>query len=402
MKFKYTARTKEGDLQTGLIEAVNREAGINILVSHDLFVLTVEGADTVKWYDNFLNLLNRVKSADMMIFTRQFATLLDAKISLGDSLKNLYKQTHNVILKEIISEISSDIDSGLLLSQAMERHSHVFSNFYISMVRSAEVTGRLEEVMGFMADYMEKEVGLLSRVRGALIYPVVLICLFGVVVGIMVGVVFPQLAPVFAESNAQVPAITQILLGSGQFIADWWVAILIILAIFGVIVYDYINTAEGKIVLDELRVRLPILGDMYKKLYIARFAESSAVLIRGGIPIAQSLEISGHTIGSLIYRDALHEVAEAVRSGQLMSQALAAHEDYFPPLVHQMVAVGESTGKLEALLTRISAFYTREVDNTVSNLVELIQPALMVVMGVMVGGLFAAVLLPIYNLAQTF
>lgn len=402
MKFKYTARTKEGDLQTGFIEAVNREAGINILVSHDLFVLTVEGADTAKWYDKFLNLLNRVKSTDMMIFTRQFATLLDAKISLGDSLKNLYKQTHNIILKEIISEISSDIDSGLLLSQAMERHSHVFSNFYISMVRSAEVTGRLEEVMGFMADYMEKEVGLLSRVRGALIYPIVLICLFGVVVGIMVGVVFPQLAPVFAESNAQVPAITQILLGSGQFIADWWMAILIILAIFGVIVYDYINTAEGKIVLDELRVRLPILGDMYKKLYIARFAESSAVLIRGGIPIAQSLEISGHTIGSLIYRDALHEVAEAVRSGQLMSQALAAHEDYFPPLVHQMVAVGESTGKLESLLTRISAFYTREVDNTVSNLVELIQPALMVVMGIMVGGLFAAVLLPIYNLAQTF
>lgn len=402
MKFKYTARTKEGELQTGMIEAVNREAGINILVSHDLFVMTVEGAETPKWYDPFLNLLNRVKSTDMMIFTRQFATLLDAKISLGDSLKNLYKQTHNQILKEIISELSSDIDSGLLLSQAMERHSQVFSNFYISMVRSAEVTGRLEEVMGFMADYMEKEVGLLSKVRGALIYPVVLICLFAVVVGIMVGVVFPQLAPVFAESNAKMPWATEVLLGSGQFIADWWVAILIILAIFAVIVYDYINTAEGKIVMDEIRVRLPVLGNMYKKLYIARFAESSAVLIRGGIPIAQSLEISGHTIGSYIYRDALHEVAEAVRSGQLMSQALAAHEEYFPPLVHQMVAVGESTGKLEILLTRIASFYTREVDNTVSNLVELIQPALMVVMGVMVGGLFAAVLLPIYNLAQKF
>ncbi len=402
MKFQYTARTKEGELQTGFIEAVNREAAINILVGHELFILSVQEAEKPHWYDPFMRLLNRVKTTDLMVFTRQFATLLDAKISLGDALKNLRRQTNNAILKEVISDLSSDIDSGLLLSQAMERHPQVFSNFYVSMVRSAEVTGRLEEVMGFMADYLEKESGLMSRVRGAMIYPVVLLVLFAVVVGIMVGVVFPQLEPVFTESNAQIPLVTQILLGLGQFIANWWLAILIVLAIVGVVVYDYFDTPEGKIVLDEFRVRMPIIGDMYRKLYVSRFAESSAVLIRGGIPIAQALEISGHTIGSLIYRDALHEVAEAVRGGQLMSQALAAHEDFFPPLVHQMVAVGESTGKLEQLLTRVSGFYSREVDNTVSNLVELIQPILMVIMGVMVGLLFAAVLLPIYNLAQTF
>ncbi|MBU6141949.1 type II secretion system F family protein [Patescibacteria group bacterium] len=402
MKFQYTARTKEGELQTGFIEAVNREAAINILVGHELFILSVQEADKPHWYDPFLRLVNRVKTTDLMVFTRQFATLLDAKISLGDALKNLRRQTANAILKEVISDLSSDIDSGLLLSQAMERHPQVFSNFYVSMVRSAEVTGRLEEVMGFMADYLEKESGLMSRVRGAMIYPVVLMVLFAVVVGIMVGVVFPQLEPVFTESNAKIPLVTQVLLGLGQFIANWWLAILIVLAIVGVVLYDYFDTPEGKVVLDEFRVRLPIIGDMYRKLYVSRFAESSAVLIRGGIPIAQALEISGHTIGSLIYRDALHEVAEAVRSGQLMSQALAAHEDFFPPLVHQMVAVGESTGKLEQLLTRVSGFYSREVDNTVSNLVELIQPILMVIMGVMVGLLFAAVLLPIYNLAQTF
>ncbi|MBI3046369.1 MAG: type II secretion system F family protein [Candidatus Harrisonbacteria bacterium] len=402
MKFRYNARTKQGELQTGFVDAANRDAALNILTGHELFILSLESAETIQWYQRFLDLFKRVKPGDLMIFTRQLATLLDAKISLADSLRNLYKQTRNPILKETIFELSSDIDSGLSLSQAMERHPHIFSEFYTSMIRSAEITGRLEEVSAFMADYLEKEVGLLSRVRNALIYPVLVIVLFTAVVGIMVGVVFPQLEPIFAESQAPVPAVTRILLGAGGFIAEWWLALLVILGIFIFLAVDYLNTKEGKIVSDEIRVRLPVIGDLYKKLYVARFAESTSVLIRGGIPIAQSLEISGHNIGSIIYRDALHEVAEAVRAGQLMSQALAEHENYFPPLVYQMVAVGESTGKLEALLSRISSFYTREVDDTVANLVELIQPAMMVGIGVLVAILFAAVLLPIYNLAQSF
>ena len=402
MKFRYNARTKQGDLQTGFIEAVNREAAFNILLGHELYILNLEMAEASKWYDRFLDLVNRVKSADLMIFTRQFATLLDAQISLGDSLKNIHKQTKNIILKEAISEISGDIDSGLAFSQALERHPNIFSNFYVSMVRSAEVTGRLEEVMTFMADYLEKEVSLISRVRNAMIYPAVVIGLFIVVAGVMVGFVFPQLQPIFEETQMQLPLITQILLGTGNFVASWWPILLLILAVFTVVTLDYFRTAEGKIVFDELRVRIPVVGDLYKKLYVARFAESTSVLIRGGIPIAQALEISGHTIGSIIYRDILHEVAEAVRGGQLMSQALADHEEYFPIIVSQMVSVGETTGKLETLLSRISSFFTREVENTVSNLVELIQPALMIVIGVLVGVLFAAILLPIYNMARMF
>jgi type IV pilus assembly protein PilC len=402
MKFRYTARTKQGELQTGFIEAVNREAAFNILASHELYILSIEAAETERWYNRFLSIFKRVKQSDLMIFTRQFATLLDAKISLGDSLKNLYKQTRNPLLKEAIFELSSDIDSGLSLSQAMQKHPNIFSEFYSSMVRSAEITGRLEEVIGFMADYLEKESGLLSKVRNAMIYPVVVLALFGVVAAVMVVFVFPQLEPIFAESNVEVPIITKILLGAGDFIANWWLAVLVLLGFFTFIFIDYFSTEEGRVVFDEFRVRTPVIGTLYKKLYVARFAESCAVLIRGGIPISQALEISGHTIGSIVYRDALHQVAEAVRGGQLMSQALAEYEYYFPPLVSQMVAVGESTGKLEALLSRISGFYTREVDDAVSSLVELIQPALMVVIGLMVGLLFVAILLPIYNLTKAF
>ncbi len=402
MKLKYTARTKQGELQTGFIEAVSREAAIGILLGHELFVLTIESAEESNWFDSFMNLVNRVKAGDLMVFTRQFATLLDAKISLGDSLKNLYKQTRNPILKEIISEVSSDIDSGLLLSQAMERHSNIFSNFYVSMIRSAEVTGRLEEAMGFMADYLEKEAALMAKVRSALIYPVIVFILFLVVAGIMVGFVFPQLTPIFEESSAEIPMVTQALLSTGKFVGDQWLAIVIIFLIAGFIFYDYLKTPEGKAVFAEVSIVLPVVGDLYKKMYVARFTEATSVLIRGGVPISQSLEISGHTIDSVIYRDALHEVADAVRGGQLMSQALAEREEYFPPLVSQMVAVGESTGKLESLLSRISSFYTREVDNVVSNLVDLIQPAMMIGIGVLVALLFAAVLLPIYNLVNSF
>jgi len=389
-------------LQTGFVEGANRDAAFNILSGHELFILSLEPVGEEKWYERFLILFKGVKTADLMVFTRQFATLMDAKISLGDSLRNLYKQTRNPTLKEVISELNSDIDSGLSLSQAMARHQNVFSEFYVSMVRSAEITGRLDEVIGFMADYLEKEAGILSRVRNALIYPVIVVALFGVVGGVMVGFVFPQLEPVFAESGVELPLITKILLGSGAFLKNWWLAILFILAVFAFVIADYLQTKEGKIVFDEFRVRVPVVGELYKKLYVARFAESAAVLIRGGIPIAQALEISGHTIGSIIYRDALHEVAESVRGGQLMSQALAEHENYFPPLVSQMVAVGESTGKLENLLSRISSFYTREVDDLVSRLVELIQPALMVVIGILVALLFVAILLPIFNLSKAF
>ena len=402
MKFRYNARTKQGELQTGFAEGANRDAVFNILSGHELFVLSLEPIAEEQWYERFLTLFKRVKAADVMVFSRQFATLMDAKISLTDSLRNLYKQTRNPVLKEVISELNSDIDSGLSLSQSMARHQNVFSEFYVSMIRSAEITGRLDEVIGFMADYLEKEAGILSRVRNALIYPIIVVVLFGVVAGVMIGFVFPQLEPIFLESGVELPLITKILLGSGAFMKNWWLAILFILAVFAFVIADYLQTKEGKIVFDELRVRIPVMGELYKKLYVARFAESAAVLIRGGIPIAQALEISGHTIGSIIYRDALHEVAESVREGQLMSQALAEHEDYFPPLVSQMVAVGESTGKLENLLSRISTFYTREVDDLVSRLVELIQPALMVFIGIMVALLFVAILLPIFNLSKAF
>lgn len=402
MKFKYNARTQEGELQTGFVKAANREAATNILTGYNLFILSLEEAEKRRWYNRILGFLNRVKITDLMIFTRQFATLMESKVPLGNSLRGLYQQTRNPILKEAIFEISSNVDAGLSLSQAMERQGRIFSEFYINMIRSAEITGRLEEAMTFLADYLDKESMWHSRVRNALIYPIIVVALFLVVAGIMLTTVFPQIEPVFRETGVSLPFITQIFLVSGNFIIQWWWAILLILILLVFLLIDYFQSSEGKAVANELIIKVPVFGNLFKKINVARFAESTSMLIKGGIPITQAIEISGHAIENIIYRDILHEVAEGVRAGELLSSLLSQNEYYFPALVGQMTAIGESTGRLDEILSRVSAFYTREVSDLLDNLVELIQPILVTIIGVFVGLLFASILIPIYNLAQAF
>jgi type IV pilus assembly protein PilC len=402
MKFKYNARTQEGELQTGFVDAANREAALNILTGHELFILNLEEAERARWYDRFVIFFNRVKITDLMVFSRQFATLMESKMPLGSSLKTLYKQTRNPILKEAVSGVSSDVDAGLSLSQALERQGKIFSEFYINMIRSAEITGRLEEAALFLADYLDKESMWRNRIRNALIYPMILVGLFLIVAGIMLVTVFPQIQPVFEETGVALPLITQIFLSSGSFIVQWWWAIILILILLVFLLVDYFQSDEGEAVLNELIIKIPVFGNLFKRMYVARFAESTSVLIKGGIPITQAIEISGHAVGNIIYRDILHEVAEGVRGGELLSTLLAQNEYYFPPLVGQMVAIGEGTGRLEEILSRISTFYTREVNDILSNLVELIQPILVAIVGVFIGLLFASILIPIYNLAQAF
>lgn len=401
MKFDYKARTKQGELQVGNVEASSREAAISILLSHELYVLSIEPVKEDRWWTRLTDFFERVKVTDLMIFTRQFATLVASQVPIGDSLRSLYEQATKPVLKEVIAEVAADIESGFSLSQAFSRHPGVFNEFYVNMVKSAEVTGRLSEVLDFLADYLEKQSILIGKLRNALVYPAFVIGLFGVVVVIMVTMVLPQIAPVFTEVNVELPVFTKILLLSGTFLTDWWWIVVIVFGILVALLIDYLQTTEGKVVMNEVSLRIPLVGKLLQKVYIARFAESARVLIKGGLTIPQAIEISSRTIGNYVYEDVLHEVATAIRKGLLLSQALKG-APYFPPLVSQLVAVGESTGRLEMMLEKVSAFYNRQVDDTVSNLVELIQPALLVVIGLMVAGLFAAILLPLYNLTKSF
>ncbi len=400
-KFRYRARTQKGELQVGFIDAPSKNQAVNTLTSHELYILLIDEVKGGGFYEQILNYFNRVKTKDLAIFSRQFATLLSARIALNDTLTTLERQTTNSILREVIREVAADVDSGLSLSQAMEKHDYAFSPFYVNLIKSAEVTGRVDEAVNYLADYTEKQLILATRVRNALMYPVITILLFLVVLVVMAAKVFPAIGPVFVEAGVELPFFTKIIIGGGQIIANWWWVILLSLILFAFLVIDYFRTDEGRTLRDEVVLRLPVFRNLLRKLYVTRFAASLGVLMKGGIPIAQAIEITGHAIGSVAYRDALHQAGIDVTRGETLSQSLSKRQDLFPPLVSQMLAVGESTARMDELLDRISQFYTREVDNIVGNLVELIQPVLMIVIGILVGLLFASILIPIYSLVQS-
>ncbi|MFA4999661.1 MAG: type II secretion system F family protein [Parcubacteria group bacterium] len=399
-RFEYQARNQAGQLQVGFIEAENRDGAAERLFADNLYVLSLTEAGKKGVGTAIKNILNKVSQKDLMIFTRQFATLLESGTPLSESLRTLASQTRRPLLRETITEVQREIDSGLSLSQAMEKNGNVFSEFYVNMVRSAEVTGRVDEVMSFLADYLEKQTILVSKVRNALIYPVFMVLLLILVVVFMSVMVFPQIGSVFQELGSDLPPLTRAFIGFGKFLINWWWAALAGIGIAIFVFLDYFRSKEGKVLMNEIILRLPIANRMLKNMYVSRFADSVSVLTRGGVAIVQALEITARTIGSAVYGEILKATADEVKNGVPLSQALLRYPKYFPALVGQMLVVGERTGQTDTLLRKVSAFYGREVEDLVGSLVELIQPALMLVIGGVVGLLFASILTPIFHFIQ--
>jgi type IV pilus assembly protein PilC len=398
MKYQYQAKTKEGESQVGFVEAPSREAAANILASHNLFILAVNEVDKPHVWDRIASWFGRVSRKEFMIFTRQMATLFEAQLPLPEILTTLLKQSRHPALKEAVFQISEDIDAGLSFSQALERQKNIFSPFIVSMVRSAEVTGNLEKVVGFLADYEEKEFTLVSKARSALIYPGIIIGLFGVVAIIMITVVFPQIQPVFEQSGVALPWFTKILIGSGAFLRRWWVAFVLLAGLLLAMAFDYLETPEGKALRDDMFVRLPIVKRVYLPLTVTRLSNAMAMLLMGGVPVAQAVEIVSQTVDNEIYRDLLSDVSQQVRQGIHLAEAMEKYPMYFPSLATQMVGVGETTGQVSTMFGRVAEFYGKEAENLINNLVDLIQPVLMIGIGLLVGILFASVLMPLYQL----
>jgi len=250
MKFKYQAKTKQGEMQVGFVEAGSRDGAIQILSSHDLFVLSVGSGDSGGILERATKFFSRVKRKDMVIFSRQFSTLLEARLPLNNALKILSQQTQNETLKAAIMEVTEDIDAGLSFSQSMERQGEVFPNYYIEMIRAAEVTGNMSEVATFLADYTEKEDVLAGKATSALIYPAIVLALFVVVAFILITFVYPSIGSVFAENNVALPWYTQALLVTGNFLSKWWPAVVVAVVALGFAAADYLETDEGKALFD--------------------------------------------------------------------------------------------------------------------------------------------------------
>jgi type IV pilus assembly protein PilC len=401
MKFRYQAKTKEGELQIGFVEAATINDAEKILLSHELFILLLEEVEKPNFFSRFINFFTKVKLKDLMIYYRQMSVLFEAKLPLNRILETLYSQVSHPDLKEATFQILEDIESGLSFSQAVSKQNHIFNEFAISIIKSGEITGNLDRVISFLADYTEKEYNLISKARSASIYPLVIIVTFIGVALIMITNVFPQIQPIFEQSGVKLPFFASLLINMGNFLTEWWVAMVIFFIIFLILLIDFFQTEEGKALFDELKIRMPILRNVFLPITISRFANAASMLIKGGVPIAQAMEIVSQTINNALYKEFFHQIANDIKAGLNLSEAMTKYPDYyFPEIVPQMIAVGETTGELDKMLEKVANFYMQQADYIVTNLTDLIQPVLMLGVGILVGLLFASILIPIYNLTS--
>lgn len=399
MKFNYIARRPTGQSQTGVIEAKNREEAISALQKAGLIIIGLQEKEEVSIFAREIKFFQRITTRDIVDFSRQFAVLFSAKISLVEALRTIGKQTRKTSLKDIILKMADDVEAGTVLSAALEKYPKIFSPFYINMVKSGEVAGNLEGVLNYLADYLEKQYYLISRIKGAMIYPAFVLCGFIVVAILMFVTIIPQLTSILEETGQMLPLTTRMII----FISDtlinwWWLILLLLLGGAGSFYYYLQNFPEAQRFLDNLKLKLPVFGQIFQKFYLARLSDSLGTLIKGGISIMQALTVSADIVGNKVIREIILEAREEVRIGNTISSVFEKHKE-IPFTVSQMLAVGEQTGSMDEVLKKIADFYSKEVDSTVSTLSQLIEPILIVILGIGVGILVSAILMPIYNLA---
>jgi len=400
MKFNYQARSKKGEVQTGMVEASSREAAIVLLQGHNLFVTFLEPAETKSFYAKKIKIFERVSKKDVVNFSRQLALMFKSKIPLVQSLHSIAEQTRNPGLREKILIISQEVEGGTRFSQALSVHPKLFSTFYVSMVKAGEASGTLSESLTYLADHLEREYHLQSKIQGAMIYPALIIVVVIGVLVMMMYFVIPNMTKVFTETDQDLPAITKIVIALSNFMRAWgWLVFL--LSIGGIIGFlRYSRTAEGKAIKDRIFLRIPFIGSFLRMTYLSRFAENLSTLIAGGIPIAQSLEITGEIVGNYVYQQIVFEIKEEVIRGENMSKVLARYPDAFPPILTQMVAVGEKTGTLDQSLMSVVDFYRKEVERSIDNLLSILEPVMVIFLGGIVAGLMGAILLPLYKMSN--
>ena len=398
MKFNYQARTKTGEVQTGVVEASSKDAALDLLQRYQLFVTILEEEESRPFYTKKLKLFGRVSAKDLVAFSRQLALMFKSKISLTQALRTLAEQTRNQEFKEKILIISEEIEAGVTFSQALDRFPKLFSPFFVNMVKSGEASGTLSESLNYLADHLEREYHLFSKLKGAMIYPAMILFVSVAVLLLMMFFVIPKLAQVLTQTGQELPTITRVVIGLSDFLRHWWWISLVSFAILLIFVLRYFKTPSGRNFKDRLLLHIPVIRSFLQTIYISRFSENLSTLISGGLPITQSLEITSGVVGNSVYKERITEIKEEVRAGRKMSSVLVRYPQEFPPLLTQMVGIGEKTGTLDESLMSVVDFYRKETERSIEALLSLLEPLLIVFLGLTVGGLMASVLMPLYRM----
>jgi len=400
MRFIYRARTKRGKLQTGIVDASSYQAALDVL--HRNRLTTVYLAEERKGFSLFSDIkIARVKGKDLMAFFHAFASLFEAGVPLVEGLYILADQAESSYLRTLILELADDVDGGIKLSQAMGRYPQAFSDFYVNMVRAGETSGALEKTLAHLANHTEREYQLRGSVRNALIYPLFIIVVFIAVFLIMMVFVVPSLTQVFLQIGGEenLPFLTRIIIAASQFTSQWFFVILILLIGGAAAGGYYLRTLEGKEWWSRLQLRIPLFGRIFKQIYQARFADNLSMLVRGGIPITEAIEICADVVGNRVYAKLIRKIEEEVKAGNTIESVVETREEFSPYLV-EMIAVGERSGKLYKVLQKVADFYQQDTDRAIAGLTTLIEPVLIVVLGVGVAFLVAAIIIPIYTLVS--
>lgn len=398
MLFKYKSVDAQGLNKEGEIDAPNRDMAISGLQRRGLVIISINEEGEAKSIFS-VSFFEKVSNKDVVILSRQISTLFEAQVSALKSFTMLATNTENKLLSKKLTAISDDLQAGVSISGALSKHPDVFSNFYINMVKVGEETGKLNQTFMYLAEYLDRQYALTSKTRNALIYPVFVVVTFFVVMILMFVIVIPKLSSIILDSGQSVPFYTKVVIAISDLFVNYGFFVLIFVVLLGIWIWRLSVTDKGKRYLDSLKLSLPAVGNLYRKLYLSRITDNLNTMLTSGVPIVRAIDITAEVVGSRVYKSLMLEVADGVKSGLALSAAFSKHKQEIPGILVQMVQVGEETGALGTILKTLTDFYKREVDDAIDTLVGLIEPVMIVVLGLGVGVLLVSVLMPIYNLA---
>lgn len=401
MLFKYKAINDGGGEIEGTIDAINVDIAINSLQRRNLTISSIKPADSKGLLDRDLSIFGTgISNKDIVILSRQLATLFTAQVSALRIFRLLAGEMENKSLRKKLGEVADDLQGGSSMSNALAKHPKVFSSFYVNMVKAGEESGKLNETFEYLADYLDRSYEVTSKVKNALIYPAFVIFTFFAVMILMLTVVIPKIASIILDSGQEVPIYTKVVIGLSQFMVRYGFFFLIIVLVGIVLLIYYGRTPTGKASFARLKLQVPYISNLYKKLYLSRVADNMNTQLISGVPMIKALELTSKVVDNKVYEDLLNDALESVKGGKSLSDSLMPYRKEVPGIMVQMVKVGEETGDLGGILKTLAKFYQREVMQAVDTLVDLIEPVMIVTLGLGVGFLLASVLIPIYNVSS--
>lgn len=402
MIFEYTATNKDGDKVNGTIDAATKDAAARSINNQGLRPIIIKAETASNHKAKSKSRLGKVKLKDLVVFTRQLSTMVSAGVPLTRSLSTLQGQSSNKYFRQVIADITKDIESGMPLADAFAKFPDVFSDVYINMVRAGEAGGILDDILKRLAAQIEKDASIRKKIKSAMAYPVVILVITIVAFFGIMFFVIPKISKILLDlggPDAKLPIYTRVLLSISDFMQHNAILMIVVFAITTYLIRRYIKTPRGKRQLHSLLLKIPVLNTIIVKVSVARFARTFASLMSAGVGVLDALDVTGAALGNVVIQDELKEAAKAVKNGKQLSEPLA-HSAHFPPIVSQMLAVGEETGKIDTVLVKVANFYEEEVDAVIDALSSIIEPIMIIILGSIVGIIAASVMGPIASLSQ--